>query len=39
MKLKYSKRLNILFLIVATIMEMKIVGKICHFHIETVFSL
>ena len=40
MKLKYvSKRLNILFLIVTIIMQIEIVAKMCHFHIESFFSL
>ena len=39
MKLKYvSKRLNIHFLIVAIIMQIKKVAKIYHSHIESVFS-
>ena len=38
MKVKYvSKRLNKLFLIVATIMQIKKVAKIYHSHIESVF--
>ena len=39
MKLKYvSKRLNILFLIIATIMQIKKVAKMYHCPIESVFS-